>query len=237
MKDQYFGDVNDFRKYGLLRIVTAVSGVRSGVCWLRTAPDGRRDGEFRDYLHQPGSWRDFDPELYDRLRRLAEPNSTRTTTLAETWDLIPRATYQHRLLTDLASDRATYFAETWHLFRDCPLVFFDPDNGIEVPSVQLGRKGSAKYVYWPELEQASTRGHSILLYQHFPRQPRDEFVKSKVRAMSAQLRPSRVHVFRTAYVGFFLIPNAAHRDMFDSVGEQLKVRWQKQFDVSSYDVA
>ena len=44
MKDQYFGDVNDFRKYGLLRLLTLQDGLRLGVCWMLTAPDGRPDG-------------------------------------------------------------------------------------------------------------------------------------------------------------------------------------------------
>jgi hypothetical protein len=43
MKDQYFGDVNDYLKYGLLRCF-AEAGWRVGVCWMLTPDDGGRDG-------------------------------------------------------------------------------------------------------------------------------------------------------------------------------------------------
>ncbi len=57
MKHQYFGDINDYRKYGLLRALSQASGLSLGVCWLLTAPDARPDGEFRNYLEQPRRWR------------------------------------------------------------------------------------------------------------------------------------------------------------------------------------
>ena len=72
VKDQYFGDVNDYRKYGILRGLIEGSQLRLGVCWLRTVNDGRQDGEFRQYLQRPERWRHHDPELYDALRRLLD---------------------------------------------------------------------------------------------------------------------------------------------------------------------
>jgi len=35
MKNQYFGDINDYRKYGLLRCF-AEAGLNIGVCWMLT---------------------------------------------------------------------------------------------------------------------------------------------------------------------------------------------------------
>ena len=40
MKDQYFGDINDYRKYGLLRAITASSGLRLLVVWMLTPDEG-----------------------------------------------------------------------------------------------------------------------------------------------------------------------------------------------------
>lgn len=48
MKDQYAGDINDYRKYGLLRTITESSDLSLAVCWMLTAPDGRRDGRARN---------------------------------------------------------------------------------------------------------------------------------------------------------------------------------------------
>jgi hypothetical protein len=44
MKNQYFGDVNDYRKYGLLRSLTAGGRITTTVCWMLTPDDGRPDG-------------------------------------------------------------------------------------------------------------------------------------------------------------------------------------------------
>ena len=66
MKNQYFGDVKDYLKYGLLRCFAA-SGLELGVCWLLTRDDGSTDGSDRRYLEQP-SLREHDPALYDFLR-------------------------------------------------------------------------------------------------------------------------------------------------------------------------
>jgi hypothetical protein len=46
MKDQYFGDINDFRKYGLLRLLCVSDRLRLGVCWMLTDTDSRTDGSF-----------------------------------------------------------------------------------------------------------------------------------------------------------------------------------------------
>src|SRR5689334_17138573 len=46
MKHQYFGDVNDYRKYGLLRSIQKEAGLRVAVCWMLTPNDGRSDGKF-----------------------------------------------------------------------------------------------------------------------------------------------------------------------------------------------
>jgi hypothetical protein len=40
MKNQYFGDINDYRKYGLLRILSDEGSMRTGVCWMLTRDDG-----------------------------------------------------------------------------------------------------------------------------------------------------------------------------------------------------
>lgn len=40
MKHQYIGDINDYRKYALLRTLSADGVNRIGVCWMLTPDDG-----------------------------------------------------------------------------------------------------------------------------------------------------------------------------------------------------
>jgi hypothetical protein len=44
VKNQCFRDINDYRKYGLLRVLTNRGGARTAVCWMFTPDDGRGDG-------------------------------------------------------------------------------------------------------------------------------------------------------------------------------------------------
>lgn len=237
MKDQYFGDINDYRKYGLLRALGKASGLSIGVCWLRTESDRRKDGEFRRYLQESSRWRPYDSELYDKLRKLLRPNVRRSVLHAETWKILPQAKYQHSILSDSANDRHQYFAETWNRFRNCPVIFFDPDNGLEVNSVRFGRRGSAKYVYWCELKSAYDQGHSLVVYQHFPHESRDKFINRIVREIKDRLNAPIVDSFRTAYAVFFLVAQKKHVQRFENVHEVMVKQWGNQIHPSAHVVA
>ena len=63
MKNQYFGDINDYRKYGLIRILSDGGIIRTGICWMLTPDDTRTDGKFTQYLINPEEYKKFDPDL------------------------------------------------------------------------------------------------------------------------------------------------------------------------------
>ena len=48
MKVQYFGDVNDYRKFALLRALSEVGEFRIGVCWMLTEADSTGYGDKRE---------------------------------------------------------------------------------------------------------------------------------------------------------------------------------------------
>ena len=66
MKNQWFGDINDYYKYGFLRLIGKYTNLKIGICWMLTANDGRKPNT--SYLTRPEIWRQHDPELYDFLR-------------------------------------------------------------------------------------------------------------------------------------------------------------------------
>lgn len=61
MKNQYFGDINDYKKYGLLRSIESASSLRLLVAWMLAPDDGSTDGEFVEYLDEPEKWENYDP--------------------------------------------------------------------------------------------------------------------------------------------------------------------------------
>ena len=75
MKNQYFGDINDYKKYGLLRILTD-DHMRLAVCWMLTDADHRADGKFISYLQDPVKWEHlmaFSASSCARLRSRSVP--------------------------------------------------------------------------------------------------------------------------------------------------------------------
>jgi hypothetical protein len=234
LKNQYFGDVNDYRKYGLLRALGSVTGLPVGVCWLLTADDRRSDGEFRRYLEAPGRWRAYDPELYDHLRNLLSPGVSRSVEHAPCWGLIPGATYYDRFLRDDMPSRREYFEGAWDALSSCPIVFFDPDNGIEVPSKRLGSKDSSKYLYWREIEKTYVAGHSMVIYQHFAHVDRQVYTTGLASELSARLNAPLVDSFRTPHVVFFLIARPEHAPAFERAHGTIHEQWGNQIQASAH---
>jgi hypothetical protein len=210
MKNQYFGDINDYRKYGLLRILSNSGHFRIGVCWMLTANDRWRDGQLTNYLHAPKMWRRYDPQLFDCLHKLIVSNTARTIQLAQDEQILPGARYCDELLRDSKNERPAYFKRMYEQFTDRELIFFDPDNGIEVKSKPQGVKDSSKYIYWSELSDAFNTGRSILIYQHFPRRERGNFIEQLKSEIQLHSGADKVYWFRTPQVVYFLLSQKNH---------------------------
>jgi hypothetical protein len=206
VKHQYAGDVNDYLKYALLRRLTERDARRLLVCWMLTPDDGRGDGRLTRYLDDPSRWRALDPELFDALRALRDGGGARGVGEIERAGLLPGARFQSEMLGDDGREREAYFARTRALARGRELVFFDPDNGMEVPSTPRGRRNSSKYLYRDELARTYADGHSVLVYQHFPRAARGPFVSALKRRLMRLTGAPEARAFRTERMVFLLLP-------------------------------
>ena len=148
--------------------------------------------------------------------------------------IFPRTIFHSEMLTDVRAERTEYFGEMQKRFRSVDLIFFDPDNGIEVKSRPLGRRGSCKYLYWDELTQTYNSGHSVLVYQHFNREPRDHFVERISCEVKKRTGASVVFSFRTSHVIFLLIPQLRNEQYFRQRISDLKKTWRDQFNTSQH---
>ncbi len=225
MKNQYFGDVNDYRKYGLLRILSSSGKFRIGICWMLTMDDRRTDGQFIHYLNDPKKWRSYDSQLFDCIRKLVIEEKVRNVQLVQTKQLVPSAEFYVGPLSDTILQRQTYFKKMHQLFLDKDLIFFDPDNGVEVKSKKMGQNGSSKYVYWNELRDAFATGQSILVYQHFRREERTKFIEQMIVEYQSHIDVSEVHWFRTPQVVYFLLTQPKHVERVHISIEEVVKKW------------
>jgi hypothetical protein len=229
VKNQYFGDINDYRKYGLLRILINGGDIKTAVCWMLTPDDGRGDGGFTSYLEQADKWCHFDPLLFDHLEEIVLRRGLRNISEIENSNLLPSCRFLSDVVPDDREARAAYFQRLMDLARGCDLVFFDPDNGIQVDSTKYGCRNSHKYLYWHEIERFWKAGHSLLIYQHFARVPRDLFIETKVHELADRTCAPLVISFRTPHVVFFLVPQPERWNYFRGRSAEVVQRWGSEF--------
>ncbi len=145
MKNQYYADVNDYRKYGLLRGLVRDRELTLGVAWMLTPDDSGPDGRFTDYAADPTRWREYDPPLFDHLADALSRNA-RNVTEFETSGLLPGASFFRDLVPDDRNMRAAFSDRLTATLQGNDLVFLDPDNGIEVSSKPAGQQLMVNFI-------------------------------------------------------------------------------------------
>ncbi|MCC6547363.1 hypothetical protein IT570_09365 [Candidatus Sumerlaeota bacterium] len=228
MKNQYVGDINDYHKYGLLRILTDFGRLRLAVCWMLTDPDTRNDGARIGYLQKDGGFPRHDEELFRALHDVVHKIKVRSVDSIASSGIFMGAKYFSDILTDEVSSRDRWLAKLEREARHFDMIFFDPDNGLEVKSVQRGRRNSCKFLYYEELAALTHLPASFIVYQHFPREKREPYVRRRAEELrSATGR--RVSSFRTGSVVFFLLQPQEGECHFHRVRPALSEKWGGRF--------
>lgn len=228
MKDQYFGDINDYRKYGLLRAIIRASGFSVMVAWMLTPDDGSADGKFISYLKHPGMWSRYDPVLFQKIKELLASGRKRRVSLVEGSGLIPKAEYFSSLVPDTASSRSSWFNSLIQRAQSSDCVFLDPDNGLEVKSKAYGGKDSSKFLYWREVEALWAAGKSLLIYQHFIREKRLNFIQRILEKLSNATPGSFVEAFSTPHVVFLMALQPEHQEFHRAIVSSVQENWAGQ---------
>ena len=184
MKNQYFGDVGDYGKYGLLRYL-AGQGITIAVNWYLTMDDESNDGNNRRYLAKDKN-QIYDPELFDVLKAMYAKNEKDVSRFASL-RMIPGAIYFNKtvkpeLSTLTVSEKRTE-RERWHheALEACSgtkLVFLDPDNGLRA-GTPSAKKDAVKYVYSSEVADYYKHGQDVVYYCHRGRRTDAQWEKAK----------------------------------------------------------
>jgi hypothetical protein len=229
MKNQYVGDINDYRKYALLRALAGPGDIRIGVCWMLTPDDGRRDGGKINYLDDPSRYRSYDPDLFDLLCSVIATPDKRHLALIEASGIVPSARYFDEIVPDDEEGRSAFFRAVMTRLAKSDLIFFDPDNGFDVPSKPKGKRNSSKFVYRDEVTTVFNKGKSVLIYQHFTREERSRFVERIGKSLKDLMPDASIWAFRTAHVAFILVINPRHAPILEKRAVGIVVGQDQQF--------
>jgi hypothetical protein len=234
MKHQYFGDINDYRKYGILRSLSK-AGLKTTVGWMLTKDDASNQGRNTYYLTtaQKDDTKDpkCDGELFESLYEAVIRRKIKSTKWVHKNDLIPEARYLNDFLQDNLINRHRYFEQLEQIAKGSNILFFDPDNGLEVKSRPKGKKNSNKYLYWDEVKNFWNLGYSLLIYQHFPRVSRLNYIRSLAKELRSNTGAAEIITLKTSTVAFFLLVQPKHRKKIHAALEFIREKWEGMIEV------
>lgn len=235
MKHQYFGDLSDYKKYSILRLLANNGSIKILISWLLTENDNRNDGKRNSYLFQRTKWRWFEPDIFDLLFDSVVTRKNQNLFLVEQNKIIPCAKYYWSTLSDLPNERKKYFDDLSKLTVNMDLVFLDPDNGIAPPSVKIGHKNSSKYIYIDEIMKLWQKELSVLIYQHFPRVNRKEYINKQVLNLIANLPTKIIYAIQTTHMVYFLLLQDKHISEFKTLKSRIEDKWADQIKVYQFE--
>ena len=209
MKDQYFGD---YQKVSLLKYLQD-NHLKVLVHWMRTKDDESTDGKHITYLEKPKIWRQFHEDVFDFLK-LKIASGERHLKHIEDSSYGSGITFLNEYIEDIVSrDKALKQL----IKSDSDVVFFDPDNGIEVASTN--KKNIHKYVMWDEIIQAFESEKSVIIYQHFSRTNRETFIQDKAKEIQKHVSCPTISVQVRHSVYFFLIQPKHEKKLQNTIKE------------------
>jgi hypothetical protein len=257
MQNRFFGDVGDFGKYGLLRILSGMTSgapmLKLGIVWYLIPDETHNaDGKFISYLlRKDGFFRDCDEQLYDELRSLLFDETgqiiaaNRNVSSAETSGILHEGTlfysqplaYPENLSTSNRSTlRKEWFAPALIKVASADVVFVDPDNGIECPTYKRISKKGPKYVFWDDLDAFVERGQSVIVYHHHNRDgthPQQvERILGKMRSRwTAGATISAATFKRGTNRSYFIVAAPQHNLLLNQRLEKMRSGlWSRHFD-------
>lgn len=247
MQNQYVGDIGDFGKYGMLRDL--FPDAKLGIVWYLVPNETHKnDGKHIAYLNKD-DYRTCDVVLFDKLKRLIRDgcrsvkqveqlglfnNDTKFFNLYLTYDGISaNSEYGRQKRIKIRQD---WLGAAFEATRDCEVIFLDPDNGIEVPSVSKHSKTAPKYIFLDEIEKFCSRQHTLVIYHHLGRQGKHiDQIRKRVEQLEGHLgRKQSIFALRFKPYSpraYFFITSSEHTEKIKLRLEQLmRTEWKLCFD-------
>lgn len=221
MEDKYVGDIGDFGKYALLRVL-AGHDVALGIVWYLTKfQNNNQDGHFIHYLASPQGAKELgecDFKLFTSLRKIVECKDRRVARIREDGIFSKKTVFYEEHL-DFANAprqlrpqiRAGWFHKALKCVEGTQLLFLDPDNGLALDERMKYWKTGPKYAYLDEVRGFLGQNKNVILYCHQDRRKGglNEQVREGIELLSKQSPICEAWAFtfhRQSVRIYFLVP-------------------------------
>lgn len=249
MQDRYAADVGDFGKYGLLRRLSGADPRLSlGIVWYLTddeilTRDPVNDGRHIGYVRPDRAPRfePCDPGLFASMNALLRAETRSVVAVEQAAVLPPETAFVSahlrapRVVTAVGRLRlrGEWLGEAAAAVRDQDIVFVDPDNGLEVPSVPITSSRAPKYTYYSDLDRLLRPRQTLVAYHHLGRSPHVAEVQRRLADLTEVLhRPAFALRFRRGTArAFLIVPAPDHADLLKArARDMLAGPWGPHFD-------
>jgi hypothetical protein len=172
VQDRYAGDIGDFSKFALARILAKLIGGKTGLIWYRF-PDEvhNNDGRHINYLSRP-EWIEADTHLVQSLQAVVSSGDRSIKALEQQLILPDSTTYVDTTAYsegDPTWSRSVWFQAASEAVSGCDLIVVDPDNGIAGPNHAPNGPKGGKHITLDEIKSLAKSHRCLVIYHHFDR--------------------------------------------------------------------
>lgn len=178
MQNKYIGDIGDFSKYLLLQYLCVNQELSLGINWFFNEFDNN------DYskIKIPDDYSNIDKLLFDNLKDCKSVEDIKKSAI------FPESTLYYSEQIKIEIKRLNWFRDSLDKLKNQDVLFFDPDNGLEVSSCGKLSKGAVKYVFFDEIIEAFSKEKTIVIYQHINHNHSfEEHVKLRIEQLEISL--------------------------------------------------
>lgn len=229
MQDNYIGDIGDYGKYGLLRVVCS-KRLSLSVNWYKVIPKKvgkQEDGKYINYLSMPSIYREYDPPLFDSLQRIVYEQKNRSIKTVEQENLF----HAQYFSDEIGINRLAWHKNALLQTKGTDVIFLDPDNGLETLNMFRTNSATEKHVKWSELKDYYDRGQDVILYQHRPQMTKKEqcidniiyFQENYLKADNIKLLEFPKYTNRF----YFIFLHKDRQTTFTQISELMVQKWGK----------
>jgi len=193
MQNRYAGDIGDYSKFVLMKHLFGDKDI--GIVWyLYPDESHNNDGLHKEYEKYGLK----DEELSEILKNVANSKNRNINILMES--LYEKGYFDRNKIKEFKNvvgtgetpaqrrqKRNEWMKGAKSAIEGCSVVFVDPDNGLQVKSYGKGSKKGGKYIYFDEAREFFDDAKVLIIYQHFPRQKHDEYIKKRLKEIKSKI--------------------------------------------------
>ena len=222
MKNQYFGDIHDFKKYTLLHWFMNDSDKKLLIAWYLTEDDK---------IKKDGNKKILSEECYHALAEFLKNNNKKDVKVIEKRsDFIGK--HVGFFSEYLKSERKNWFEKLKNKAQKFDIVFMDPDNGIK-----FDNSDSVKHVLMDEIKEIWKMGKSIIIYQHFPMINHEAVMAGYVYKLFKELKNIKkpfIAIVFSSDVMYIFILQGKDKYLFENVMENIKKCGKNFLDIFEF---